>query len=57
MQKPRTMTDDPWDAYTLEWATSSPPPTENFKSIPVVRSRRPLYDQKHPDNPDWRNEH
>ncbi len=57
MRKPRTMTDDPWDAYTLEWATSSPPPVENFKTIPVVRSRRPLYDMKHPDNPDWRREH
>ncbi len=57
MQKPRTMTDDPWDAYTLEWATSSPPPVENFKTVPVVRSRRPLYDKKHPDHPDWRNEH
>src|SRR6201987_6120484 len=35
---------DPWDAWTLEWATSSPPPTYNFSSIPVVASRRPLCD-------------
>jgi heme/copper-type cytochrome/quinol oxidase subunit 1 len=47
------MPDDPWDAFTLEWATSSPPPPENFKSIPVVRSRRPLWDMKHPDQADW----
>jgi cytochrome c oxidase subunit 1 len=47
------MSDDPWDAFTLEWATSSPPPPENFKSIPVVRSRRPLWDKKHPDQADW----
>jgi heme/copper-type cytochrome/quinol oxidase subunit 1 len=47
------MADDPWDAFTLEWATSSPPPPENFKSIPVVRSRRPLWDMKHPDKADW----
>src|SRR5713101_2305639 len=35
---------DPWDAWTLEWATSSPPPTYNFATIPEVRSRRPLWD-------------
>jgi cytochrome c oxidase subunit I len=45
---------DPWDAWTLEWATSSPPPPYNFATIPVVRSRRPLWDLKHPDDPDWR---
>jgi cytochrome c oxidase subunit 1 len=22
--------DDPWDAWTLEWATTSPPPSYNF---------------------------
>ena len=44
---------DPWDAWTLEWATSSPPPEYNFIKTPVVRSRRPLWDQKHPDDQDW----
>jgi cytochrome c oxidase subunit 1 len=24
--------------------------------VPVVRSRRPLWDQKHPDDPDWKYE-
>jgi len=48
---------DPWDAFTLEWATTSPPPAENFATIPVVRSRRPLWDMKHPEDPDWRREH
>ncbi|MGB6688478.1 MAG: cytochrome c oxidase subunit I [Terracidiphilus sp.] len=43
---------DPWDAWTLEWATSSPPPVYNFSSIPLVRSRRPLWDLKHPNDPD-----
>jgi cytochrome c oxidase subunit 1 len=46
--------DDPWDAWTLEWATSSPPPEYNFEKVPVVRSGRPLWDLKHPDDPDWR---
>jgi cytochrome c oxidase subunit 1 len=48
--------DDPWDAWTLEWSSSSPPPVYNFETIPVVRSRRPLWDLKHPDDPDWRYE-
>jgi len=47
---------DPWDAWTLEWSTSSPPPPYNFAVTPVVRSRRPLWDIKHPEDPDWRYE-
>jgi cytochrome c oxidase subunit I len=47
---------DPWDAWTLEWSTSSPPPVYNYAVIPVVRSRRPLWDLKHPEDPDWRYE-
>jgi cytochrome c oxidase subunit I len=43
---------DPWDAWTLEWATASPPPAYNFAIEPVVASRRPLWDLKHPDDPD-----
>jgi cytochrome c oxidase subunit 1 len=46
--------DDPWDAWTLEWTTSSPPPEYNFEEIPEVRSRRPLWDLKHPEDPDWK---
>jgi len=47
---------DPWDAWTLEWSTTSPPPDYNFASVPVVNSRRPLWDIKHPEDPDWRYE-
>ncbi len=47
---------DPWDAWTLEWSTSSPPPDYNYAKIPVVRSRRPLWDLKHPEDPDWKYE-
>jgi len=47
---------DPWDAWTLEWATTSPPPEYNFAVLPQVRSSRPLWDLKHPEDPDWRYE-
>jgi cytochrome c oxidase subunit 1 len=43
---------DPWDAWTLEWATASPPPSYNFARVPSVESRRPLWDLKHPDDTD-----
>lgn len=34
---------NPWGAATLEWATSSPPPPYNFRSIPVISAREPLW--------------
>jgi cytochrome c oxidase subunit I len=33
---------NPWAASTLEWATSSPPPSYNFARLPVVGSLEPL---------------
>jgi cytochrome c oxidase subunit 1 len=48
--------DNPWQAWTLEWATTSPPPSYNFETIPTVQSRRPLWDLMHPDDPDWKYE-
>jgi len=44
---------NPWNAFTLEWATTSPPAAYNFAAIPQVRSRRPLWDEQHPEAPDW----
>ena len=46
--------DDPWDAFTLEWDTTSPPAHYNFETVPTVRSRRPFYDKKNPDIADWK---
>lgn len=40
---------NPWNAWTLEWATTSPPPTYNFREVPPVHGRRPLWDLQHPD--------
>ena len=37
--------DNPWDAPSLEWATSSPPHHYNFAVVPTVRSRYPLWDE------------
>ncbi len=50
--KGRDAGNDPWDAWTLEWSVSSPPPSYNFAVIPIVSSRRPLWDLKHPEDPD-----
>jgi cytochrome c oxidase subunit I len=36
--------DNPWDGWTLEWATPSPPPAANFDRVPPIHGRRPLWD-------------
>jgi cytochrome c oxidase subunit 1 len=38
-----TAGDNPWDAGTLEWAVSSPPPSYNFLHPPVVTGRYALW--------------
>ncbi len=35
---------DPWKANTLEWFTTSPPPVNNFDTIPRIRSVEPMRD-------------
>jgi cytochrome c oxidase subunit 1/cytochrome c oxidase subunit I+III len=37
---------NPWDAPTLEWSVSSPPPPYNFAVIPVIASRHPLWESR-----------
>jgi cytochrome o ubiquinol oxidase subunit 1 len=37
---------DPWNARTLEWSTSSPPPPYNFAFTPVVHARDAWWDMK-----------
>jgi cytochrome c oxidase subunit I+III len=36
--------DNPWQAHTLEWSMSSPPPTYAFARPPIVGSREPGWD-------------
>ncbi len=42
----RDTTGDPWDGRTLEWSTSSPPPSYNFAFSPVVHDLDAWYDMK-----------
>jgi cytochrome c oxidase subunit I+III len=37
---------DPWHAPTLEWTTSSPPPSYNYAVIPTVSSAYPNWDRQ-----------
>ncbi len=47
MKKPHDAGDDPWDAFSLEWLSTSPPQPKTFEKIPYIQGRRPLWDLKH----------
>jgi cytochrome c oxidase subunit 1 len=49
-RKPVPAGNNPWDAHTLEWFTTSPPPHHNYTHLPPIRSERPTWDYNHPDN-------
>jgi cytochrome c oxidase subunit 1/cytochrome c oxidase subunit I+III len=51
-RRPANAGNNPWNAWTLEWMTTSPPPEHNFDYIPPVHGRRPLWDLEHPELPD-----
>jgi heme/copper-type cytochrome/quinol oxidase subunit 1 len=36
--------DDPWEGQTIEWATTSPAPRDNFVDVPVIQSAEPMLD-------------
>jgi cytochrome c oxidase subunit 1 len=39
--------DNPWGAPTLEWSTSSPPPSYNYLYLPIVEGHNPLWTSAH----------
>ncbi|HLF99984.1 MAG TPA: cytochrome c oxidase subunit I [Acidimicrobiia bacterium] len=46
--------DDPWDARTLEWSVSSPPPEHNFDSVPRVEARDDWWHAKYTEDDEGR---
>ncbi|CAN5665210.1 cytochrome c oxidase subunit I [soil metagenome] len=52
LRGPRTAGADPWHGSTLEWTTTSPPPSHNFTWLPPIRSERPAFDLRWSQHPD-----
>jgi cytochrome c oxidase subunit 1 len=46
--------EDPWDARTIEWMTSCPPPPENFATIPTVSSIDEFWHRKYAEDGEGR---
>jgi cytochrome c oxidase subunit 1 len=42
--------EDPWDARTLEWLTSNPPPEYNFVEVPIVTARDEAWHRKYAED-------
>jgi len=39
--------EDPWDARTIEWMTTSPPPVHNFDEIPTIHALDEFWHRKY----------
>ncbi|HEY7668458.1 MAG TPA: cytochrome c oxidase subunit I [Actinomycetota bacterium] len=49
--KPKGLEDeDPWDARTIEWTTSCPPPEYNFAETPVIHSLDEFWHRKYAED-------
>jgi cytochrome c oxidase subunit 1 len=46
LRHPPDQPNDPWGGNSLEWWTTSPPPHLNFRSLPPIRSERPVFDAR-----------
>jgi cytochrome c oxidase subunit 1/cytochrome c oxidase subunit I+III len=53
LRRGRPAGDNPWDAPTLEWSTTSPPPAYNFAVLPRVASRHPLWESRLGESRNW----
>jgi cytochrome c oxidase subunit 1 len=42
--------DDPWDARTIEWMTTCPPPVHNFDEIPAIHSVDEFWHRKYAED-------
>ncbi len=49
LKRPQDAPDNPWDGPSLEWSIPSPPPVYNFREVPLVRARDPLWVEKYGD--------
>jgi cytochrome c oxidase subunit 1 len=47
LKKGKIAGNNPWDAPSLEWSISSPPPVYNFKDLPEIEHRDPLWVEKY----------
>ncbi|MEO6904220.1 MAG: cytochrome c oxidase subunit I [Bacteroidia bacterium] len=54
MKKGEIASSDPWDADTLEWTTTSPPPLQNFDRVIPIKSARPYRDYKLRNDADFK---
>jgi cytochrome c oxidase subunit 1 len=53
-RKGKVAGNDPWDARTLEWSTTSPPPVHNFDQIPIVHHQDDFWYQKYGEDEEGR---
>jgi len=53
-RRPVDVSADPWDARTLEWMTSSPPPEYNFAVVPEVSHLDEFWHRKYTEDDEGR---